>query len=168
MDRDYFEKRLLEEKKGLEVFSFSLTQNREEAKDLLQETFLKALVHMDSFEENTNMKAWLFTIMRNTFINNYRKNKRVYNVIENENMISYFNSLSGVSDFTADHDVNYEKLLEFIKSLPSEQQIPFEMITQGYKYQEIADKFDISIGTVKSRIFLARKKLMDNLDEDDL
>lgn len=162
-----FEQRLLKEKKGLENFSFSLTQNREEAKNLVQDTFLKALMHKESFKEDTNIKAWLFTIMKNTFINNYRKNKRVGRVIEDENAISYINRNAGVSAFTADHDLNYENIKAKIKLLPKEQRIPFEMINQGYKYQEIADRFSISIGTVKSRIFLARKKLMDNLDKGE-
>ncbi len=165
MNATEFEKHLLKEQKGLENYSFFLTRSKEEAKDLLQETLLKALLHRENFKEDTNMKAWLCTIMRNTFINTYRRSKREKKIIENENTIAYYNGLSGVSTFTADHDLNYEIIRQKIATLPKEQRIPFEMINQGYKYQEIADTFMISIGTVKSRIFLARKKLMDNMGE---
>lgn len=167
MNKINFEQRLLKEKKGLENFSFSLTRDREEARDLVQDTLLKALMHKETFKEDTNIKAWLFTIMKNTFINNYRKNKRISRIIEDENIISYINHRAGISTFTADHDLNYENIQVKIRLLPEEQRIPFEMIYQGYKYQEIADYFFISIGTVKSRIFLTRKKLMDNLGTDE-
>ena len=167
MNKINFEQRLLKEKKGLDNFSFSLTRDREEARHLVQDTLLKALMHKETFKEDTNIKAWLFTIMKNTFINNYRKNKRISRIIEDENIISYINHRAGISTFTADHDLNYENIQAKIRLLPEEQRIPFEMIYQGYKYQEIADYFFISIGTVKSRIFLARKKLMDNLRVDE-
>ena len=149
-----FEQSLVEEQKGLDYFALSLTNNKEEAHDLVQETFLKALLHKQSFNQNTNIKAWLFTIMKNTFINNYRRGKRERSLIETE---------SGVCPIGADHDLHYQNIKAAISTLPDEQRIPFEMINQGYKYQEIADKFMISIGTVKSRIFLARRKLMSSL-----
>lgn len=158
-----FEESLVKEQKGLDYFALSLTNNREEANDLVQETFLKALLHKESFNQDTNIKAWLFTIMKNTFINNYRRGKREQSLIESENLISVFNSESGVCPIGADHDLRYQNIKAAISTLPDEQRIPFEMINQGYKYQEIADKFMISIGTVKSRIFLARRKLMSSL-----
>ena len=163
MENWNFEQSLVEEQKGLDYFALSLTNNKEEAHDLVQETFLKALLHKQSFNQNTNIKAWLFTIMKNTFINNYRRGKRERSLIESENLISVLNSESGVCPIGADHDLHYQNIKAAISTLPDEQRIPFEMINQGYKYQEIADKFMISIGTVKSRIFLARRKLMSSL-----
>ncbi len=166
MEAAEFENRMMKEAKLLESFSYVLTRNRDDAMDLLQETFLKALMHKESFKEDTNIRAWLFTIMKNTFINTYRKSKRVSMIIESENIVSYFNNCVAQGCYTADHDVNFQTIKEMIASLPEEQSVPFEMMNQGYKYQEIADAFDISIGTVKSRIFLARKKLMDGLEDE--
>lgn len=166
MEAAEFENRIMKEAKLLEGFSYVLTRNRDDAMDLFQETFLKALTHKESFKEDTNIRAWLFTIMRNTFINSYRKSKRVNTIIENENIVSYFNNCVAQDCYTADHNINYEAVKEMIVSLPKEQSVPFEMMHQGYKYQEIADAFNISIGTVKSRIFLARKKLMDGLEDE--
>ena len=144
-------------------FAYMLTSNRDDAYDLLQDTTLKALDNEDKYAKNTNFKGWVFTIMRNIFINNYRRGNRERSLIESENLISVFNSESGVCPIGADHDLHYQNIKAAISTLPDEQRIPFEMINQGYKYQEIADKFMISIGTVKSRIFLARRKLMSSL-----
>jgi RNA polymerase sigma-70 factor (ECF subfamily) len=165
MKQSDFEKQLLEEKKGLDFFSFSLTQDKEDAKDLVQDTILKALTHINSFDENTNMRAWLFTIMKNTFINNYRRKKRIEMLSNNDYTETLIQNTTGISPQKTDHDLNYWEMLQQIKLLPKEQKIPFRMINQGYKYKEIADLFQISIGTVKSRIFLARKKLMNNLGD---
>ena len=73
MDATLFNAALIKLKEGLEYYAYSLTNNRDDAKDLVQDTFLKALIYRDKFEDNTNLKAWTYTIMRNTFINNYRR-----------------------------------------------------------------------------------------------
>lgn len=166
MKNNVFESQLLEAQKSLEAFAYSLTLNREDAKDLMQDTCLKALVNQQSFEEGSNLKAWLFTIMKNTFINNYRRNKKVQSVITKEDSIPWINNISGNVIYQADHNTKYAQIVMLINSLPEEQKIPFEMINQGYKYCEIAEKFNIPIGTVKSRIFLARQKLNQLLDEE--
>lgn len=166
MKNKKFENQLVESESVLENFAYSLTHNPDEAKDLVQETFLKALLHKKAYKEGTNLRAWLFTIMKNTFINNYRRNKKVQSVITKEDSTPWINNISGNVIYQADHNTKYTQIVMLINSLPEEQKIPFEMINQGYKYWEIAEKFNIPIGTVKSRIFLARQKLNQLLDEE--
>ena len=157
---------MVESESVLENFAYSLTHNPDEAKDLVQETFLKALLHKKAYKEGTNLRAWLFTIMKNTFINNYRRNKKVQSVITKEDSTPWINNISGNVIYQADHNTKYTQIVMLINTLPEEQKIPFEMMNQGYKYWEIAEKFNIPIGTVKSRIFLARQKLNQLLDEE--
>ena len=166
MKNKKFENQLVESESVLENFAYSLTHNPDEAKDLVQETFLKALLHTKAYKEGTNLRAWLFTIMKNTFINNYRRNKKVQSVITKEDSTPWINNISGNVIYQADHNTKYTQIVMLINTLPEEQKIPFEMINQGYKYCEIAEKFNIPIGTVKSRIFLARQKLNQLLDEE--
>jgi RNA polymerase sigma-70 factor (ECF subfamily) len=166
MKNKKFENQLVESESVLETFAYSLTHNPDEAKDLVQETFLKALLHKKAYKEGTNLRAWLFTIMKNTFINNYRRNKKVQSVITKEDSTPWINNISGNVIYQADHNTKYTQIVMLINTLPEEQKIPFEMINQGYKYWEIAEKFNIPIGTVKSRIFLARQKLNQLLDEE--
>ncbi|MEE1113298.1 MAG: RNA polymerase sigma factor [Bacteroidales bacterium] len=166
MKNKKFENQLLESESVLENFAYSLTHNPDEAKDLVQETFLKALLHKKAYKEGTNLRAWLFTIMKNTFINNYRRNKKVQSVITKEDSTPWINNISGNVIYQADHNTKYTQIVMLINTLPEEQKIPFEMINQGYKYCEIAEKFNIPIGTVKSRIFLARQKLNQLLDKE--
>lgn len=163
MKQQDFEQRLVEEMKDLEYYALSLTKDKELAVDLVQDTLLKALIHHKSFAKDTNMKAWLSTIMRNTFINAYRRKKRSEDLQKQADTTAVFSSPKACIQRATDHEVCYSDILKEISVLPKQQRIPFNMINQGYKYQEIADMLNISIGTVKSRIFLARKKLMKNL-----
>ncbi|MBP1630306.1 MAG: sigW 5 [Bacteroidetes bacterium] len=156
-----FEKLILNFKDSLEYFAISLTANREDAKDLVQDTILKALVNKDRYQEETNIKAWLFTILKNTFINNYRRKQRVNTLIDSNLDLSALGNIFTNEYRRTDEDVNVKDINFAINSINPEQRIPFEMVNSGYKYQEIADTYSLSIGTVKSRIFLARKKLME-------
>lgn len=165
MENKKFETQLLEVEKVLENFAYSLTFNQEEAKDLVQETFLKALLHQENYEEDSNLKAWLLTIMRNTFINNYRRNKKIQTFVSKENTLPYLNNIACNNIYDADTPTQHSQILLFIDKLPMEQKLPFEMLNQGYKYYEIAEACHIPIGTVKSRIFLARQKLSAQLKQ---
>lgn len=158
-----FHNKLLNLQNNLSYFAHTLTQNREEAKDLVQETFLKALTYRDKFQPNTNLKAWTYTIMKNTFINNYRRNVKANTIVDTTDDLYYLN-IPRRSEFPSPESaLSYEEILNGIESLEEEQRLPFEMHTRGYKYKEIAEKLDLSIGTVKSRIFFTRKKLMNIL-----
>lgn len=149
----------------LEYFARKLTNNDDDAMDLLQETYLKALVFRDKFVDKTNLKAWLFTIMKNIFINNYRRNMRSKTIIDTTDNLYHINSSNNISEVMPDSDIYEKEIQEEIDALSDEQRIPFEMHTQGFKYKEIAEELDISIGTVKSRIFFTRKRLMENLKD---
>jgi RNA polymerase sigma factor (sigma-70 family) len=148
---------------NLERFALSLTSNSEDAKDLLQETFAKAITYRDKFEDNTNLKAWTFTIMKNTFINNYRRAVKANTTFDNTDDLYYLNLNKETTFETPDSQFSVKEIQKSIDELDNDFKMPFLMHTQGYKYKEIADTLDLKIGTVKSRIFFTRKKLMEKL-----
>jgi len=157
-----FHPKLIHLQKHLIMFAFSLTSNPDTAHDLLQETNLKALNYCDRFECETNFKAWTFTIMKNTFINDYRHRIHL-NVINGTDGISMLNQIkSGVT-----HDpssiLESKELEKIIESIDEKLKLPFKMQLEGYKYREIAEILDLKLGTVKNRIFFARQKLMKHL-----
>ena len=158
-----FNQRLLGMQDKLLYFALSLTADNDNARDLLQETILKALTYRTQFVNNTNFKAWVFTIMKNTFINNYRKNKKMRNAFEtDENNISLSHKKRYASE-TPESVYSEKEMNTAVNRLNDEFRIPFKMHTQGYKYKEIAEHLDLPIGTVKSRIFFTRKKLQEML-----
>ncbi len=150
---------------NLERFAMSLTSNREEAKDLLQETYLKALTYRDKFQEFTNLKAWAYTIMKNTFINNYRKSVREKTTVDNTKDLYYLNNSKESGFVKPDSEYQLKELNKAIEKLDADFKLPFQMHTEGYKYKEIANELNLKIGTVKSRIFFTRKKLMESLKD---
>jgi RNA polymerase sigma-70 factor (ECF subfamily) len=158
-----FNNKLIGMENRLERFALSLTANREEAKDLLQETYLKALASKDKFIEFTNFEAWAYTIMKNTFINNYRKAVRQNTIVDTTKDLYYLNNTRESNFIKPDSTVQHKEIKKHINNLQDELKVPFLMHTQGYKYKEIAEKLDLKIGTVKSRIFFTRKKLMESL-----
>jgi RNA polymerase sigma-70 factor (ECF subfamily) len=153
----------LEEK--LLRFALSLTSNKDDAKDLLQDTMLKAITYRDQFVQYTNLKAWTYTIMKNTFINNYRRNVRQNTAFDNTKDLYFLNQNKDTVNVTPDSAYSTQEIIKVIDGLEDEFKIPFKMHTEGFKYKEIAQKLDLKIGTVKSRIFFTRKKLMDALKD---
>jgi RNA polymerase sigma factor (sigma-70 family) len=153
---------------NLQRFALSLTSNSEDAKDLVQETFAKAITYRDKFEDNTNLKAWTFTIMKNTFINNYRRNVKANTTFDHTDDLYYLNLKNETVSETPDTQFSVKEIQKSISELSDEFRLPFIMHTQGYKYKEIADKLALKIGTVKSRIFFTRKKLMEKLQGYEL
>jgi len=143
----------------LKAFSLKLTGDSADAEDLYQDTAMRIIANADKFQANTNFKAWAVTIMRNVFINNYRKKVRRGVILDQTNNNYYINS--GRHDINNDGEGNvaYGELLKMVNRLGEEFRVPFWMAYQGYKYDEIAGKLDVPLGTVKSRIFFARKKL---------
>jgi len=143
----------------LNSFAYSLTKNSEDARDLFQETAYRALTNRDKFRDGTNFKAWLFTIMKNIFINNYRKKVKANTIMDATDNNYYINSGSATISNSAETNIMMKELTRMIDKLDDSIRIPFLMHYQGYKYQEIADYLDLPLGTVKSRIFFARKDL---------
>jgi RNA polymerase sigma-70 factor (ECF subfamily) len=143
----------------LNSFAYNLTKNSEDAKDLYQETAFRAITNREKFRPGTNLKAWLFTIMKNIFINNYRKKVKANTIMDNTDNLYYLNSGRQSIENAADSNILIKELTGMIETLDDSTRIPFLMHYQGFKYQEIADHLDLPLGTVKSRIFFARKDL---------
>jgi RNA polymerase sigma-70 factor (ECF subfamily) len=143
----------------LQAFAYNLTKNQEDAKDLYQETAYRAMTNRDKFRPGTNFKAWSFTIMKNIFINNYRKKVKANTIMDSTDNLYYLNSGANAIDNSGDSNIMMKELTGMIDGLEESIRIPFLMHYQGFKYQEIADYFDLPLGTVKSRIFFARKEL---------
>jgi len=156
---------ILTHRKALEYFAFSLTMNREDAKDLIQDTYMKAIAYRTKFKEATNLKAWLYTIMKNTFINNYRRQTKSKTIIDQSEDLYYLNNAHETRDRHPMSILHQKEITMQVEALQDEYRVPFKMHNEGYKYKEIADYLKLPIGTVKSRIFLARRKLMDELSE---
>ena len=160
-----FHHKLISLEPNLERFAISLTSDREKAKDLLQDTFMKAILYRDKFEAFTNLKAWTFTIMKNTFINNYRRAVRENTTMDNTKDLYYINKPKDFGYDSPESDLSVKEIRKAIDKLEDEFRVPFEMHNAGYKYKEIADELNLKIGTVKSRIFFTRKKLMESLKD---
>jgi RNA polymerase sigma factor (sigma-70 family) len=158
-----FDDRLLKMSTVLEYFALSLTKDKEQAQDLLQETMLKALTYKDKFTPDTNLKAWLHTIMRNTFINDYRKSIRTRTVVTTKDDLEVLDFVPATTFAAPDSAISHKEIMQFINQLSEQYRVPFIMHFNGYKYKEIAEQLNIPIGTVKSRIYLAKQSLMANL-----
>jgi RNA polymerase sigma-70 factor (ECF subfamily) len=160
-----FNHKILSLRNNLQYFAYSLTANHEDAHDLIQETYLKAITHKDKFDPATNMKAWVYTIMKNTFINKYRKESKVSMIIDTTEDLYYLNNSKRSNSVTPDSKYQHSELQKVVNELQDEHRIPFQMHFEGYKYKEIAERLNLSIGTVKSRIFFSRKKMMEKLKD---
>jgi RNA polymerase sigma-70 factor (ECF subfamily) len=147
----------------LHSFAYNLTKNTEDAKDLYQETAFRALSNRDKFQPGTNFKAWMFTIMKNIFINNYRKKVKANTILDTTDNQYYLNSGSHATGNAAEGSIMLKELNTLVSSLDDSIRIPFLMHFEGFKYQEIADELQLPLGTVKSRIFFARKELKDKI-----
>ena len=160
-----FNHQLVTLEKNLERFAYSLTANQEDARDLVQETFLKALTYREQFTDQSNLKAWTFTILKNTFINNYRKAVKQNTTFDNTKDLYFLNKSEESDASKPDAGISLQEINKKVEALEDEFRIPFQMHTSGYKYKEIAEKMNLNIGTVKSRIFFSRKKLMKALED---
>ena len=146
-------------------FSARRSRAHDDAKDLLQETILKALTYRGQFIENTNFKAWVFSIMKNTFINNYRRDQKVRTTFDSKEDSLNFAAKKNYASETPESSLSVAEMHQSIERLEDEFRIPFKMHTEGFKYKEIAEELDLPIGTVKSRIFFTRKKLQGMLSQ---
>lgn len=149
----------------LHAFAKQLTGNEEDANDLTQETYLKALVYREKYVNQNNFKAWVYTIMKNIFINTYRRAKKANTVIDQTEDLYYLNVGRENDETNPQAVLHAEELKKKITQLDPDFRRAFEMYNDGYKYKEIADELGLTIGTVKSRIFYSRQKLMNSLKE---
>lgn len=159
MGTEKFQNDLMKLQGNLLNFAYMLTSNRDDAYDLLQDTTLKALDNEAKYAENTNFKGWVFTIMRNIFINNYRRGARAATVTDTTENLYHLNLSQDSGLETPEGSYTAAEITDAINSFSEEYRVPFSMHVAGYKYNEIAEKMNLPLGTVKSRIFFARKKL---------
>ena len=146
-------------------FAYKLTTDREEANDLLQETSLKALDNEDKYMPDTNFKGWMYTIMRNIFINNYRKTVRDQTFVDQTDNLFHlnFSQESGFDSTEGAYDL--KEIHRVVNALPKDYRVPFAMYVSGFKYREIAEKLGLPLGTVKSRIFFTRQRFQNELKD---
>ncbi|MBO9640139.1 MAG: RNA polymerase sigma factor [Siphonobacter aquaeclarae] len=149
--------------KSLRPYALRLTKDAEDANDLLQDTLLKAFTNRDKYAEGTNIKAWMYTIMKNTFITNYQRLVRKNTFIDTSDDLYYINSTDSSTDNLALSGFVNEDIRKALVVLDESFKVPFLMYFEGFKYHEIADVLQIPIGTVKNRIHLARKELKNRL-----
>src|ERR1017187_3541081 len=159
MNESEFVKSVTKYAYSLKPFALSLTRNMEDAHDLIQETLFRALSSEEKFTEGTNLKAWLYTVMKNIFINNYRRTKKRNTIIEvSENINELYSKEARVTN-QGESNIAMENVTTAVNMLQSEFNVPFMLHYNGFKYYEIAEQLTLPIGTVKSRIHFARKEL---------
>jgi RNA polymerase sigma factor (sigma-70 family) len=159
-----FQFKLINLKESLMSFAYRLTVNKDDAQDLVQDTFFKALKHCDKYVDDSNFKAWIYTIMKNTFINNYRQSLLQNTYYAQNNELFFFNQTKSTGFDDPDSTYSFLEITQTIEQLEDKFRKPFKMHINGYKYKEIADELNLNIGTVKSRIFFSRKQLKDKLN----
>ena len=159
-----FNQMLVNNAEFLKPFAITLTRDSEAAKDLFQETLYRALANKDKYSVGTNIKAWLYTIMRNIFINNYRrkvKQNTIFDSTPNEFLI---NQNQSVVANNAESTLRLKDIQEAIHNLPQIFRNPFLLYFDGFKYHEIAEMLSEPLGTIKSRIHFARKLLKTQIE----
>jgi len=149
----------------LRGYALKLTQDHEDANDLVQETMLKAFKNKDKFEEGTNLKGWLYTIMKNIFINNYRRMVKGNIFTDDTEGQFYINQASFTAKNEGERNLVMKELNAAIDELAENLKTPFLMSFEGYKYEEIAEQLNVPLGTVKIRIHVARQRLMERLKD---
>lgn len=163
--QDSLKERIVNIQSNLLNFAYQLTSNKEDAEDLLQDTTLKALNNADKFVDNVNFKGWIFTIMRNIFINNYRQSVRQATIIDTTIDLYHLNLPQKSGFDSPEGSYSVKEIIKTIDLFCDEYRVPFSLHVAGYKYSEISEMLNLPIGTVKSRIFFARKRMQKALKD---
>lgn len=149
--------------KSLKPYAVKLTKDIEDANDLLQDTLVKAFLNREKYADGTNLKAWLYTIMKNTFITNYQRMLRKNTFVDATDNQHFLNSSDNSTFNQGASNLAMEEISLAVDSLDETYRAPFMMYFRGFKYHEIAERLAIPIGTVKNRIHIARKELKEKL-----
>lgn len=149
----------------LRNYALSLTHNLDETKDLVQETILKAYRYKDKFQEGTNLRGWLYTILKNSFINNYRRDQKRNTFLDFTDNTYYIDLPSQKIENDAELKFIRKDLDDAVDSLTNDLKIAFTLNAEGFKYHEISEELQIPIGTIKTRIFIARRILREKLKD---
>lgn len=160
-----FQQRLVSLQSNMMSFALKLTANRDDAQDLLQDTTLKVLGSQDKFVDNVNFKGWVLTVMRNIFINNYHKMVRIQTMVDQNADLYNLDVMNDSSFDSPDTSYQLQEINSAIEQLEEDLRVPFSLYLGGYKYQEIADRLQLPLGTIKSRIYFARQELQRVLEE---
>lgn len=160
-----FNQLLLQNTDFLKPFAVTLTKDQETAKDLLQETMYRALANQEKYSVGTNIKAWLYTIMRNIFINNYRRKAKQNTIFDNSTNDFLLDYNQSTIDNGAESNLRMKDIYAAIHNLPDIFKQPFMLYFEGYKYHEIADNLGEPLGTIKSRIHFARRLLKEQINK---
>jgi RNA polymerase sigma factor (sigma-70 family) len=163
MTEKAFNEMLISNSDFLQPVAVSLTHDTEDAKDLIQETLYRAMANREKYQTGTNIKAWLYTIMRNIFINNYRRKKKFTKVTSDVPQDYFLYQTDKVAHNDGIINAGIREIKAAINRLPDIFRLSFELHYLGYKYQEIADTLHEPLGTIKSRIHFARKMLASKL-----
>jgi len=159
-----FNQMLVNNAEFLKPFAITLTRDSEAAKDLFQETLFRALANKDKYSVGTNIKAWLYTIMRNIFINNYRRKVKQNTIFDSTPNDFLINQIQSIVANNAESTLRLKDIQEAIHNLPQIFRNPFLLYFDGFKYHEIADMLSEPLGTIKSRIHFARKLLKTQIE----
>lgn len=159
MEEFEFNNELLAMQDELLRFARKLTTDKERAKDLLQDTLLRALDNSGKYNMNINFKGWVYTIMHNIFVNNCRNESKYSTLYLSSDYADIARLVDNSSFATAENGYDAGNVQKVLMMIPKEYSTPFMLYAAGFKYREIADKMNLSIGTVKSRIFYCRKRL---------
>jgi len=143
------------------AYSFNLT--RDDAKDLVQDTFMKALINRDKYVDNEKLKAWVLAIMKNTFVDNYRRGSIQKKLSDYKNESVLISTVTTTASDNPESVLTTMEIMHYVEKLQYKLRMPFKMYVEGFKYSEISEKLNLKIGTVKSRIFLSRRYLMNIL-----
>jgi len=160
-----FDKMMENELMPLRNYALSLTHNLDETKDLVQETILKAYRYKDKFQEGTNLRGWLYTILKNSFINNYRRDQKRNTFLDFTDNTYYIDLPSQKIENDAELKFIRKDLDDAVDSLTNDLKIAFTLNAEGFKYHEISEELQIPIGTIKTRIFIARRILREKLKD---
>ncbi len=158
-----FNQMLVNNAEFLKPFAITLTRDQETAKDLFQETLYRALANKDKYNVGTNIKAWLYTIMRNIFINNYRRKVKQNTIFDSTPNDFLLDHNQAVITNAAESTLRVKDIQQAIHNLPEIFRNPFLLYFDGFKYHEIADMLSEPLGTIKSRIHFARKLLKNQI-----
>lgn len=163
MSTPEFSQMLVSNAEFLKPFAINLTRDSEAANDLYQETLYKALANHEKYNSGTNIRAWLFTIMRNIFINDYRRKQKQKTIFDNSTNDFLLDQKQVTVSNAAESGIRIKEIQEAIQQLPEIFKTPFLLYFDGYKYNEIADALHEPLGTIKSRIHFARKLLKEQI-----
>ncbi|MBO9672567.1 MAG: RNA polymerase sigma factor [Sphingobacteriaceae bacterium] len=160
-----FKERLVEEISTLKRLASSFAKDIQDAEDLVQDTVYKALLCYNRFEYETNFKGWLYVLMRNIYINNYRKINlyRRFTEAADDEQLTFFTSRVYQND--GEESLAMKDIDFALKGLNAQESAPLKMLANGYKYREIAAWMKLPIGTIKTRIHVARAKLKSALKD---